>query len=475
METGRSPWIYRQVVGAASLIVPSNLRAEWKRRWDREIWNWWAFLAEHGAFDRDARAQLLRHSWGSFPDAVRTRWGASGARVLAWVRSPGLCLALAALPLAVMIAWTGLAGLRTLATPLPYRQPERLVLLTHMEPFRPQSLHVMSLAAWRKAVRLEGLAAYVAGESRMDGKKVMRGRAEPGFFGLLGARAALGSLSAAESAAGAPPAVISHRLWKSRFGSDPAAVGRTIRLDGQTFRVAGVTEPQFWFFRRDVDVWTPLVLPSPAETGDRRFGAVARLKDFARARDVERELSNIVWEISPRHGVWVQALPLAERLRFGLRYYLGLLTLALAAAAVCAVAGFRKNRRSAAFLAAKSGLLVAGLAVCAVELPARAATFMAGRAYFMEIWFPIAAGLAVWWAWHDQRRRCRVCLRRLTLPVSFGNWGSPLLDRVGTELVCERGHGTLYVPGMHWSSSQPERWTGFDSSYSDLFSGTPPE
>ena len=96
---------------------------------------------------------------------------------------------------------------------------------------------------------------------------------------------------------------------------------------------------------------------------------------------------------------------------------------------------------------------------------------MAGRVGFMEVWFPVAAILGTWWSWHDQRRRCRVCQRRLTLPVSFGNWGSPLLDRVGTELVCTRGHGTLYVPGMHWSSAEPERWTNFDASYNDLFTG----
>ena len=369
METGRAPRVYRWMVAAASLIVPARLRSAWRRRWDNEIWNWWAFLAEHGAFDRDARSRLLRHSWGAFPDAVQTRWGESGARVLDLLGSPGLCLAVAALPLAAVALWSGFAGLRALAAPLPYRQPERLVLLTR-NASRPQSLQVVSLAAWRKAVRLESLAAYTAGEGWMDGAKIMRGRAEPGFFELLGARPALGSLSA-EDAGGAPPAVISHRLWKDRFGSDPAVVGRAIRLDSATYRVIGVTEPRFWFYHRDIDLWTTLALPPASQAGEARFGAIARLKNFARAPDVERELSNIAWEISPRHGVWIQALPIAERLRFGLRYYLGLFAAAMLACAVCALAGFRRSRLAGAFLMAKSGLVVAGLAAFAIEAPAR--------------------------------------------------------------------------------------------------------
>ncbi|HWQ54886.1 MAG TPA: ABC transporter permease [Bryobacteraceae bacterium] len=469
MEGRNAPRICRWVVAAASRIVPRRLRPAWRHRWDNEIWNWWAFLAEHGAFDGDARAQLVRHSWVAFPDAVRTRWGESGARLLAFLRSPALCLAVAALPL-LAAAWTGFPGLRAIVEPLPYSRPDRLVLLSHTS--RPLSLHNANVVGWRRALRLEGLAAYTAAESRMNGRTLVHGQAEAGFFDLLGTRAALGRLST-EDKSGPPGAVISHALWRQAFGSDPAALGRTIYLDGRPYRIIGVTLPDFWFFRRDVAVWTVLRLPQDAPRGQ-RFGAVARLKDYARQRDTELELSNIAWQQSPREGVWVQVLPIAERLRFAGRYYVALWIVAVAVALICGMAGFRGNRRSAAFLTAKTSLVVAGLAACAIELPARTATVIAGRAYGVEIWFPIAAGLAVWWGWHDQRRRCRVCLHRLTLPVSFGNWGSPLLDRVGTELVCEHGHGTLYIPGMHWSSSEPERWTNFDDSYNDLFTGQGP-
>jgi hypothetical protein len=474
MDAPRAPRTFGWLVAAASLIVPRPLRAEWKGRWDNQIFHWWAFLAEHGALDRDSRHEVARHVWRAFPDAVRTRWGVSGARVLAFLRSPGLALALAAAPIVLVGALSGFSGLRALVAALPYEKPERLVLLTR-ESFRQQTLNESTVIAWRRAVRLEGLAAYATGQSRIGLRTVTHARAEENLFDLLGARAAMGSLSDAGDVSGPPPAVISHALWRREFRSDPAAVGRVLRVDDRDYRVIGVTAPEFWFYDRDVAVWTTLQLDPSASAGGRRYWAVARLKDFARPRDVERELSNIAWELSPRRDVWTQAVPLDERLRFSLFYYLGLLGVVVAASLAGAALGFRGSRRGGAFLAGRSALLAAGLALLAIEIPAAlASTSAAGRGYFMEGWFVIATGLALWWSWRDARRRCRVCLYRLTFPVSFGNWGSPLLDRVGTELVCERGHGTLYVSGMHWSSSEPERWTEFDSSYNDLFSGEPP-
>jgi hypothetical protein len=40
-------------------------------------------------------------------------------------------------------------------------------------------------------------------------------------------------------------AVLSHRIWQRRFASDPLVVGRTIQLNGYSFAVAGVAEPDF--------------------------------------------------------------------------------------------------------------------------------------------------------------------------------------------------------------------------------------
>jgi hypothetical protein len=49
-------------------------------------------------------------------------------------------------------------------------------------------------------------------------------------------------------------AVISHRLWRERFGGDPGIVGQTIMLNGPLFTVAGVMPPAFTY-PNETDVW----------------------------------------------------------------------------------------------------------------------------------------------------------------------------------------------------------------------------
>jgi predicted permease len=54
--------------------------------------------------------------------------------------------------------------------------------------------------------------------------------------------------------------VLGHGLWRSRFGGDPGALGRTVNLDGTPYQVIGVMPPGFHFPSREVEAWTPLVL-----------------------------------------------------------------------------------------------------------------------------------------------------------------------------------------------------------------------
>jgi predicted permease len=68
------------------------------------------------------------------------------------------------------------------------------------------------------------------------------------YFEVLGVGAHLGRTltSQDDTTPGAHPvAVISHEFWKSQFASDPAIVGRTVRINGHSFDVAGVAEPGF--------------------------------------------------------------------------------------------------------------------------------------------------------------------------------------------------------------------------------------
>ncbi len=86
------------------------------------------------------------------------------------------------------------------------------------------------------------------------------------YFAVLGARPAAGRLfgSVDSNQPGASAvAVLSHRSWTRRFNSDPAVIGRTVRLNGQPFTVVGVASEGFHGTGvRAVDVWVPMTMMS---------------------------------------------------------------------------------------------------------------------------------------------------------------------------------------------------------------------
>ena len=60
----------------------------------------------------------------------------------------------------------------------------------------------------------------------------------------------------------------------------------------------------------------------------------------------------------------------------------------------------------------------------------------------------------------DQRYRCRVCLRRLRMPVATGSWSQILqLGRPRIEYICTYGHGTLREDALHISGLSGAEWT----------------
>jgi hypothetical protein len=74
----------------------------------------------------------------------------------------------------------------------------------------------------------------------------------------------------------------------------------------------------------------------------------------------------------------------------------------------------------------------------------------------------LGAGL-LWLAVIDQRRRCKVCLRLLRMPVERGNWSqSVILSPPRMERICPYGHGSLAEPQAHTSTRQDAVWTGHD-------------
>lgn len=85
--------------------------------------------------------------------------------------------------------------------------------------------------------------------------------------------------------------------------------------------------------------------------------------------------------------------------------------------------------------------------------------FDLGYTLFVLLWFLMATGalyLSIW----DQRYRCRVCLRRLRMPVETGSWSQMLqFGRPRIEYICPYGHGTLKEDELQISGSASPEWT----------------
>ena len=83
------------------------------------------------------------------------------------------------------------------------------------------------------------------------------------YFSVLGIRSYMGRLlrDADDRASASPVAVISHRIWQSQYGGDPAIVGSTLLVDSHPFTVVGIAPPGFFgeTLRSDPpDIWLPL-------------------------------------------------------------------------------------------------------------------------------------------------------------------------------------------------------------------------
>jgi len=90
----------------------------------------------------------------------------------------------------------------------------------------------------------------------------------------------------------------------------------------------------------------------------------------------------------------------------------------------------------------------------------RAPRFGYDLAYTMVVglWFLICCGV-FYLCVLDQRYRCRVCLRRLRMPIETGSWSRMLLlGRPRIEYICPYGHGTLKEPELQISGLENPEW-----------------
>ena len=230
------------------------------------------------------------------------------ARVLR--REPGFSLvAIATIALGIGVSTAMFTVVYSvLARPLPYADPDRLTMVYTVSDrgpfrFRDGSFTDAGYFEIKRSRSFTDLAAFGMSVSALTGAGepgwIPRSDVTANLLPLLGARPALGRgfLADEDTAGHSAVALISDRLWRSRFATDHGILGRIVRLDGKSYTVVGVMPPAFGFpvspqALNSPDVWTPLVL-DPAYTRNAMRRVIGRLAPGASIAQAEAELLTI--------------------------------------------------------------------------------------------------------------------------------------------------------------------------------------
>lgn len=121
--------------------------------------------------------------------------------------------------------------------------------------------------------------------------------------------------------------VISHALWRDRFGSDPDIIGRPIEIDGLSRQVVGVTPPGFAFPTSETRLWLPLLIDptgarctstSPPRCLETAVGSswggyghhiIGRLKDGVTTAQARADVYRIGEELQRENPIWRPSMP----------------------------------------------------------------------------------------------------------------------------------------------------------------------
>jgi predicted permease len=216
--------------------------------------------------------------WRWLDDFVRDlRFAARGLR-----RTPAFT-AVAVLSLALGLALTastvGVVNAYLIRS-LPYVDPDRIYHVMYAPP-GPWEPGGMTALDWKSVEDVVEFPIVSAGDTfyfREGGRTValLGLRVNRGYFDGIGVPVALGRRMMEQDyhAAAEPVVLIGHSLWRDRFGSDPAAVGRSITVEGErragrpeTFRIIGVLGSDYSIARdrrTDGDLLMPLTAPARA-------------------------------------------------------------------------------------------------------------------------------------------------------------------------------------------------------------------
>jgi predicted permease len=202
---------------------------------------------------------------------------------------------------------------------LPFSDPQRLMLVLPLAPdedapgvWRRMIWSFPKYVAFRDAQRVFTSTALYTDEAwnltgsgspdRLTGELV-----EASYFETLGVAPQIGRTFTADETrhpGSAPLAILSYRLWATRFGSDPNVPGRTIGLNGIPHTIVGVLPAGFSGLTGQADVWVPVMTRSADDLGEawnHSYNVVARRKPAISAEQADAETAVVGRQVSAQY------------------------------------------------------------------------------------------------------------------------------------------------------------------------------
>jgi putative ABC transport system permease protein len=260
------------------------------REQSRDVWGW-SWLDDLGQDLRYAVRTLIAHKAFSIT-AVAT-----------------LALGIGATTAIFSVAYAALFK------PLPYHEPDALVAISsYLRPdFPSMPVRAIDFLEYRRLNSVfQGMSALTPADFNLTGagepERVYGARVSANFFSLIGVQAHRGRtfLPEEDEPGRDRVVVISHRLWETRFGSDPNIERRAVDLDGERYAIVGIMPRDFLFptgkqlhaqvpFGPRIDIWKPMAFSRSELTseGSWQWGVVARLKAGTPIEAAQQDLDTI--------------------------------------------------------------------------------------------------------------------------------------------------------------------------------------
>ncbi len=235
-----------------------------------------------------------------------------------------------------------------LLRPLQFHDPDRLVMIWEEASFAgfprntPAPANYVDWKTQNQSFEDMAALAYRSLNLTGDGEpeKLSADAVTTNFFPLLGIRPLAGRGFAPEDdqPGASKVAVLSHRLWRSRYGGVETIIGKDILLNNEKYTVVGIMPAEFQFLENYTGLWVPLAMDQEemANRGAHYLTVIGRIKPGVSLPQAQTEMDGLMQRIGKDHPnqtfygkLGAVVLPLREQLAGDARRPLLLLLVAV--------------------------------------------------------------------------------------------------------------------------------------------------